>query len=225
MRIAILEHDADAPAGYFAEWATANGHTFSVLGVPELERWPAPDAYDLVVSLGSERSVHASSDAWIRPEIEFLREAHQLTTPVFGICFGGQALAAALGGRVSSAPRPRAEWREIETSDRQLISPGPWLRWHNDIFELPEGASRLAGSSSEPLAFLVGNSVGLQFHPEATPEIVEGWMETGHERLVEQQIDEQQLRDEVRHGAVGARSRAFELFDAFSAVWRRSMSR
>ena len=56
-----------------------------------------------MVALGSDRSVHASPDPWIAAQLAFLRAAHDAGVPVLGICFGAQALAAALGGRVNTS--------------------------------------------------------------------------------------------------------------------------
>lgn len=51
------------------------------------------------------------------------------------------------------------------------------FHFHNDTFELPPHAVRLARSAACPnQAFRVGESTyGLQFHPEMTPEMVDEW--------------------------------------------------
>ncbi len=220
MRICILEHEPETPAGYLTEWASDRGHATTVLEVAALERWPEPDAHDVIVSLGSDRSVHASPDRWITEEIAFVQAAHDASVPVLGICFGGQLLAAALGGRARRAPAPRADWRVIPTASPQLISPGPWFRWHEDVFELPPGAQLLAGTEAEPLGFALGSSVGLQFHPEVGRELAEAWLDGGREQMSAQGIDERRVRAEVERAAPGARERAFALFDRIAAsLW------
>jgi|SRR5947209_6816751 len=221
MRICILQHESDSPAGYFADWAQERGHRSQTLDVPSLTDWPAVDDYDLIVSLGSECSVHASDDPWIGSEIDFVRQAHEQSAPVLGICFGAQLLAAALGGRVRPARQPQAQWREIPTSEPDLIPPGPWLRWHEDVFELPPGSRLVAGADDVPLAFVAGSSVGVQFHPEVNREIAERWIDGGRERIVTHGIDEAQLRAEMEQAVNGARERAFALLDGIAtACWR-----
>jgi GMP synthase-like glutamine amidotransferase len=219
MRICVLEHERGTPAEYFGEWADACGHEWHVLEVPKLREWPEPDGHDVVVSLGSERSVHASPDRWIAAEIEFVRQAHEASLPVLGICFGGQVLAAALGGRVRRAEATHADWRPIATAEPRLIPPGPWFRWHEDVFETPPGARLLAGTADEPLAFALGRSVGLQFHPEVGQELAEAWLGSGREQLTAQGIDPASLREEIRRSAAGARERAFGLFDRIASLW------
>src|SRR5690348_8087603 len=105
MRILILEHQADAPACLLAEWAQARRHDVDVVVPGGRHGWPEPREADAVVSLGSEHSALDVSQRWIREEIEFLAAAHSASVPVLGICFGGQALSAALGGTVSRAPQ------------------------------------------------------------------------------------------------------------------------
>jgi GMP synthase (glutamine-hydrolysing) len=221
MRIAVLEHEPEAPAALYADWACERGHELDVLAVPALARWPRPGEHDAVVSLGSDRSVHASPEPWIAPELRFLRGAHEHGIPLLGICFGGQALARALGGQVTRSAGTHVSWLEVATSDPELIPSGPWLRWHEDVFSLPPGAQELAcDGGGPPLAFALGTSVGLQFHPEADTAVLETWIAGDRERLLAQGVDEARLRREAASAEPGARSRAFDLFDRVARRWR-----
>jgi GMP synthase (glutamine-hydrolysing) len=222
MRIGVLEHEPEVPAALFADWAEGRGHVVELLRVPSLSRWPEPGEHEAIVSLGSDCSVHASTEPWIAAELSFLHRAHQRGVPLLGICFGGQALARALGGDVAPSPRPDASWHEVATNDPELIPPGPWLRWHEDIFTVPPGAQELARGDVGPLAFALGASVGLQFHPEADAGLVDAWIVGERERLLAQGIDEARLRREAARAAPGARRRAFDLFDRIARRWRDS---
>jgi GMP synthase-like glutamine amidotransferase len=219
MRILILEHEREAPAGLLEEWAAERGHECDVIEVPKLRRWPPPATNQVIVSLGSDCSVHASAESWIPNEIAFVRAAHQAHTPILGICFGAQVLAAALGGRVRRANSASACWRDIRTLDPELIAPGPWFRWHEDVFELPPGAKLLAGSEQEPLAFSHGSSLGLQFHPEVGRSIAESWLDGGREQMSAQGIDPVSVSIDIRRAADGARERATRLFDRIALGW------
>ncbi len=215
----MLEHEPDVPAALFEDWARERGHVLRTLTVPELRLWPDPRAFDVVVSLGSDASVHASPDWWIEREIDFLRSAHEAHVHVLGICFGGQALAKALGGEVSRAQRIQLEWAELETQDGELIPPGPWLRWHEDVFTVPPGGRELARAGGVPLAFVQGRSVGLQFHPEVDAELAGAWIESWQRKLLEHAVDDGTLRRQVQLAAPGAQARALDLFDRIARLW------
>jgi GMP synthase-like glutamine amidotransferase len=208
----VVEQQADAPAGLVGEWATARGARIDVVRPPELDEWPDLRTVDGVVALGSDRSVHASADPWIAPQLEFLRAAHEARVPVLGICFGGQALAAARGGMVTAAPRTEIGWIDVDGDDGYG---GSWFTWHEDAFTVPPGATELARAASGPQAFALGRSVGLQYHPEVTEAIVDGWLVTGGDEVP----DPEPLRRETARRARGARERAFALFDRISARW------
>jgi GMP synthase-like glutamine amidotransferase len=223
MRIAVVEQQPDAPAGLFGGWAAARGHELELLRAPRLQAWPDPRGYGAVLALGSDRSVHASPDGWIAAQIAFLRAAHDAGVPVLGLCFGAQALAAALGGDVRRAPRPEIGWIGVEAvgagAGARPIVPGPWFAWHEDTFTVPPGGRELARSPAAPQAFALGASVGLQFHPEVDETIVARWMDGGRRQLAVARIDENRLRAETARRAPEARRRAFELFDAVARRW------
>jgi GMP synthase-like glutamine amidotransferase len=218
MRILVLEHEADTPAGLFDEWAAERGHELELLHVPALTEWPDITASDAIVSLGSDLSVERSPEPWIQAELEFLRAAHEADTPLLGICFGGQAVSKALGGEVSFAPALEVAWRRLEVSDGERpISPGPWFFWHEDQFTLPRGAQVLAGDHDRLDAFACGRSVGLQFHPEASATVIHGWITTSGDRLAEGAGE--RLDAESQSQGPSLRERAFELFDQIAARW------
>jgi GMP synthase-like glutamine amidotransferase len=219
--LCIVEQNDDAPAGLIADWARERGHRVITLRAWEIGAgpWPDPTRYGAVIPLGAEQSVERSPDPWIAPEVAFLREAHDRGVPVLGVCFGGQALAAALGGTVHQAATPEIGWLELEPLDGGAIAPGPWFAWHNDTFTLPPGATPLARSASYPHAFRVGRSIGLQFHPEVTPAIVEGWIRDGRDTLARERIDGDALGAQTRTDEADHRIRSFALFDRIAAHW------
>jgi GMP synthase-like glutamine amidotransferase len=218
MELCVLEHQADAPAGLLGEWAAERGHSLDVRSVPEIGEWPDPARYGAIVSLGSDRSVQRSRDPWIAPEVEYLRAAHEGGVPVLGLCFGGQALAAALGGEAHRAPAPEIGWHRLR--DGGPVAPGPWFEWHEDAFRVPPGAEVLArDAAGGPQAFRAGASVGLQFHPEVTPAIVGWWVADGRAALSRNGLQAAEILRQTDALADEARGRAFRLFDAVAAGW------
>ena len=207
----VLQTQPDAPAGLLADWAARRGIGLETVRVNEHGAYPDPRDPDFVVALGSGATAAGGGPDWVDEEIEWLREADAVALPVLGICFGAQALAAALGGTVTRAPRTEIGWIDVDGTDGYG---GSWFTWHEDAFTVPPGAVELARAPSGPQAFALGRSVGVQYHPEVTPKIVDDWLADGNAVP-----DPEPLRRETARRAQDARERAFRLFDRISAVW------
>ncbi len=176
MRVLLLANRGDDDPGYVGAALTARGADIAVAHRDDDATLPGPGSFDLVVSLGSDWSVYWPHVAdHVDREEALLRAAVEAGTPVLGICFGGQLLSHALGGVVERAPEPEVGWFEIESDVPELIPPGPYLQWHWDRFSLPPGSNELARSAVGPQAFVRGSALGLQFHPEATPDMLRRW--------------------------------------------------
>ena len=97
--------------------------------------------------------------------------------PVLGICYGMQAIAHQLGGRVARGLR--REYGLAVVHQNSIYSPlfsdlppdiPVWMSHGDKIEELPPGFKSLAYTDNSPLAAM-GNDegiIGLQFHPEVT---------------------------------------------------------
>ncbi len=140
-----------------------------------------------LIVLGGTMSANDGRDfPFLVAELQWLREAVRWNVPTLGICLGAQLLAKALGAEVYCSPRSEIGWFQIEllasaAEDRLLNGRGPEetvFHWHNDTFDPPPGAVRLARSTACPQqAFRVGKSAyGLQFHAEMGPELMETWL-------------------------------------------------
>ena len=134
---------------------------------------------------------------------------------MLGLCFGGQILAHALGGTVEAAQRPELGWHRIESDVPDLVPEGPYVQWHSDRFSLPPGAVELARNTVGPQAYTLGSAVGLQFHPEATPEVVRRWCASGLEELTRAGVDPVAFVAEADRRADEARRRADVIVDSF----------
>jgi GMP synthase-like glutamine amidotransferase len=215
MRALVIEHDPDVPAGLVEEWLSGRGAELEVWRIATDSRDPDPRAYDLVVTLGSETAAYDDTVPWVGREQRALRDAFDAEVPVLGICFGSQSLARALGGRAMRAERSEIGWIEIDTRDPSLVPAGPWLQWHHDTFTAPAGASVLGHSPAGPQAYTIGRSMGVQFHPEVTPEIVARWVAGGRGELEREGVDPDGLAAEARDYDDDNRARALALFDVF----------
>jgi len=159
--------------------------------------------------------VFADHIPWIPRELELLREAHASDVPVLGICFGGQLLARALGARCYRSDASEIGWLPVRSRDSDLVPEGPWFQWHFDTFEPPPGAELVAESDVGPQAFVAGRSLGLQFHPEVTTEIMEDWVRVYRHELDDEGVDPDALLAETYERAESARSASTQLLDTF----------
>jgi GMP synthase-like glutamine amidotransferase len=219
VRILVLQHDPDAPAGLLADWAVARDVALEVVRLDVGERVDLRELgrYQRLISLGSAHAADDGAVTWQAFERETLRAADAAGVPILGICFGGQSLAVALGGGVRRAARPEIGWVSIgvlDGADADPVAPltddGPWLEWHRDEILPPAGSEILAHNASGVQVWRIGAHVGLQFHPEVDPEIVGAWI--AHNR--EDASVPSDLAEQTAALAQTARERAFALFDA-----------
>jgi GMP synthase-like glutamine amidotransferase len=227
VRVLFVKHDHASPSGLVGDAFTSLGWDASELIVVPESRFHSPDvpvvfpsaaAFDAVVFYGALWSVYDTRaiGTWIGDELAFARSAISLGVPVLGICFGGQMLATAVGGSVSPSPAPEIGWISLSTSAPDLIEPGPWFSWHFDRFALPSGVDVLARTSMANQAFSVGRSLGLQFHPEVTTEVLETWLSTGgEEQLAELGVAAAPLLAQTRLLTDAAAARAQSLVRRF----------
>lgn len=214
----ILQHEPTAPADLLGEWLRRRGIAHETVPVWERAVPDDPGGRPWICSLGSDQTPGRPGSApWVDAEVALLGAALDAGVPVLGLCFGGQALAAAAGGAVHPADPPAAGWAEVETADPALIAPGPWLHFHFDQLETPPGSTVLARSPAGVAAFRLGRNLGLQFHPETGPQVAAGWADSERERLRDAGIDPAAVAAGGERLGDRGRDLAFALFDAWHA--------
>ena len=220
-RALIVQHEEPTPPGLVSEWLDQRAAVVDILRIDLDDRVPDPRDYQLIVSLGSEFAAFDDSIPFIRRETELLRQAAAADVPVLGLCFGGQLMARALGGQSFRAGRSEIGWLPVRTNDPELIAQGPWFQWHFDTFTLPPGARLLAETDVGPQAYVIGRSLGLQFHPEVTPEIMDAWVQSYRHELDADGVDPDALLEETRRRAPVSRRLALRLLNRyFDAIVR-----
>jgi GMP synthase-like glutamine amidotransferase len=186
--IAIVQHEADVAPGNFELHLRARGRPYEVIRLHEGNALPeSAAAFAGICSLGGNMSVNDALP-WIEPEIALLRDADARGVPIIGHCLGGQLLAQAFGAPVTRAPHLELGWGRVAVDDSALAR--EWLgdaadgveffQWHGDTFAVPTVARRiLTGSWCANQAYVIERSgyahVGMQFHIEMTPELVQLW--------------------------------------------------
>lgn len=215
----VLQCQADAPPGLLEPWARERGIALDVRRIDRGDPLPAPYRYDLAFALGSDASLIERRPPWADPLVDWLRDAEAAAVPVLGICFGAQALALAHGGRVTRLARPEIGLVDVDSADADRIPGGPWIAWHEDVVALPPLAYELARNEFGPQAFCVGHAVAVQFHPEATAEILSRWADADEGRsLAAIGVERAALEQRARQIESQVSAAAFHLFDRFAGA-------
>jgi len=131
-----------------------------------------------IILSGGPASVHETGT----PRVD--KAILDANVPVLGICYGEQALVAALGGTVEGGHDREFGRAELEIVDETPLFDGVWAKnkraqvWmsHGDrVTKLPKGFRSVGISNGAPFAAIANDErkiYGLQFHPEVvhTPD-------------------------------------------------------
>ncbi len=121
-----------------------------------------------VVLSGGPASVYADGAPQLDPAL------FDLDVPVFGICYGFQAMALALGGTVAHTGTSEYGRTELKITGGQLHCKLPalhpvWMSHGDAVTAAPEGFDVVATSSGAPVAAFENRGrrmAGVQYHPE-----------------------------------------------------------
>jgi GMP synthase (glutamine-hydrolysing) len=148
-------------------------------------------------------------------------------TPILGVCFGAQVLARASGGQVRRSPVTEIGWFDITMSpdastDPVLGSLGtafPAFQSHYDTFDLPPAATVLGTTGDLVEAYRIGESAwGVQFHIEANPSVVYGWLAVYRDAMDKAGVDISELRAATQRSWVEYRRRSWQVGSAFAEL-------
>jgi GMP synthase-like glutamine amidotransferase len=109
---------------------------------------------DLLVVLGGAPGVYQSNDyPFLKEEVRILEKRLAHDKPTLGICLGAQLMAAALGAsNFKGQQGSERGWSDIQITPEGQNSPvavfdhskTKVMQWHQDTFDLPDGATLLA---------------------------------------------------------------------------------
>jgi len=215
LRVLIVQNEGASPPGLIRQWLEEQAADVSVLRIDLEEGEVDPVDYGMIVPLGSEFAAYDESRPFVQRSRRLLERAVEADVPVLGVCFGGQLLARVLGGQAFRASEPEIGWVPVRTRHPELVSEGPWFQWHFDSFTTPPGATLVAETDAAPQAFIKGRHLGVQFHPEVTPEIMDNWVRTYRHELDDEGVDPDALLVETERRAEASRASSLRLLGRY----------
>lgn len=158
-----------------------------IVHLPAGETLLPPESYCGVVITGSPAMV-TERLPWSEQAAQWLRLAMQIRLPIFGVCYGHQLLAHALGGEVGYHPQGMEvgtidiELLPAGSSDRRLAMLPPRFKANlihsQSVLTPPPGAETLASSQQDANQILRygDNALTTQFHPEFNGAVMQRYL-------------------------------------------------
>ncbi|SER70040.1 GMP synthase (glutamine-hydrolysing) [Propionibacterium cyclohexanicum] len=197
LRVGIVQLDPGVPSCRLDAWLDGAGASIRLARLDLGD--PVPECEAMIV-LGGRMNAY-SENTWpaVAAGLRLLDDCLRVQRPVLAICLGHQLLARVGGGHVAlgalDPPEGGAQlidWAPAARSDPVLAGtlgvldaaeeqPPAATSWvaqsHYDLVdELPAGSVPLASSARCAVqSFRIGPALGVQFHPEADPELIAHW--------------------------------------------------
>ncbi len=186
MRVAVIDNTEISHLGQVGVALREANAEIEVFRPWDGQALPDGNYHDALVVLGGEQSALADDTHPYLPDlVRLMRRMGQADRAVLGICLGAQLLARAHGGQNILGTTPEFGWHRMRVTKDGLSDPilsvlngsFPIFQWHQDTFTLPEGAVRLVRNGSVAnQCFRIGRaSYAMQFHFEASRQVVEDW--------------------------------------------------
>jgi GMP synthase (glutamine-hydrolysing) len=232
MRKLLLIQTGEAPesltaqCGGFADWFRAamriDATRLQVARVDEGAALPKPETISGAVITGSAAMVTDRAD-WSERTAGWIRAAMTAGTPLFGVCYGHQLMADALGGSVGWLPAGREIGTQAITHRNGTHACGwadglpatfPAHTTHRQsVLTPPPGSEVLARSARDPHQLLryAPHAISSQFHPEFTAAHMRAYIAARADTLREEGLDPDVLTAQARETEV-----ARELLERFA---------
>jgi len=223
MNVQLVQHIECEGPGYLEDFLHDNGIEYEIARMYEGEQ--LHDNFDALIVLGGPMNVYEEVRyPYLKRLNKTIKNFVIMGGHYLGFCLGGQLLAKALGAKVRKNQTKEIGNFEIRLTDggvedqlfKGFSTVFPALEWHGDTFEIPTGAIKVGESElCANQAFRFKNAYGLQFHLEATPEMLAEWVKVYEDELTEEGIDAAALIEETKRKMDIYRESSNQLFANF----------
>jgi GMP synthase (glutamine-hydrolysing) len=189
--VTAFRHVAFEDMGTLEDIFAARKWKMNYIDVPVAD-WKSIDPLkpDVLVVLGGPIGAYEENIyPFLTPELAAIKKRLDDGKPTLGICLGAQLIARALGANVYPNREKEVGWGPLLMTAKGLNSPARhlaaehtfMLHWHGDTFDLPQGATLLAGTEAcLHQAFSWGKAtLAFQCHAEVRARDMEKWF-VGH---------------------------------------------
>jgi GMP synthase (glutamine-hydrolysing) len=231
-RILVFKHVAAEPLGTLDPLIRARGHRIRFANFERHpDARPSVDRYRGLIILGGPMNVgQQRAYPHLRHEMTVIEDALAQGKPVLGICLGAQLLAHVLGADVPIMNRPEIGWYTLRPTPEAasdpvlgaLQGPHPMFQWHECMFELPEGTTRLAetdGCANQAFRYGESDAWGFQFHMEMDVPLIHRWLSIPAYRKRLERADlgygPEQIRTQTERHIAQLNQTAGEVFNRF----------
>lgn len=198
--------------GDFPQWfrvaARLAGARTQSIDVESGDSLPRPQDVAGAIITGSAAMVTERA-AWSERTAGWIRDAMDAELPMFGVCFGHQLMAHALGGKVDYLPGGREMGTQMITKlpaaalDPLTAALPAQFRAHTtheqSVLEPPPGAVVLARSARDPNQLLRygPHALSSQFHPEFSADVMRAYVARKREAMHREGSDPARVYREV----------------------------
>ncbi len=155
------------------------------------------DECDGYISTGARYSVY-DKQTWIIALLDFIKTLYKEKIKFAGICFGHQAIAEALDGSCGASENgwgvgvkqvtivKKKKWMQPELESFNLL-----VSHMDQVLQLPSNSEVLGTNRHCPNSMIaVGDHfLGIQAHPEFTPQYIKGLMRSRVDRIGEETVE------------------------------------
>lgn len=194
MRVLVIQHNGMSELGAIAEVTERRAVDTVLNNADRGDATPADDrGFDGLIVLGGAMNANEDHLFPHLPEtVRLIHQFHGSAKPIIGICLGGQLLARAFGKPVHRHGGHERGFRRLlktaAAATDPLLGDMPdavhLFQFHEDTFEVPDGAAHLLTGDLPNQAFRVGDATwGFQCHFEITPNLWRLWHDVSRDYI------------------------------------------
>lgn len=227
MKLHYFQHIPFEDPAKIKDWAISNNFQISSTKFYNDYKKIDIDSIDFLMIMGGPMNIYEYDKyPWLKEEKIMIEKFIKKGKFVLGICLGAQLIANVLGEKVFKNKYKEIGWfpvNFIKKQDHILDNVLPYtinvFQWHQDTFDIPLGATKLASSEiCSNQAFIYENKViGLQFHIESTMDSIKNLIKFCRNEIKNEQFIQEE-KTILNHTKSYQKNANFLLYDILDTI-------